>query len=71
MFTLLPLLSGEGRAAHGQILRETSKLAEQGKIDVTLDARRFTLANVDAAHALVETRQAEGKVVVDIVEGTV
>lgn len=71
VFTLLPLLRGEGRAAHGRILRETGKLAEQGKIDVTLDARRFTLANVDAAHALVETRQAEGKVVVDIVEGAV
>jgi NADPH:quinone reductase len=66
VFTLLPLLTGEGRAAHGDILREVSKLAEQGKIDVTLDARRFTLANVDDAHALVETRQAEGKVVVDI-----
>jgi NADPH:quinone reductase len=66
VFTLLPLLTGEGRAAHGEILREIGKLAEQGKIDVTLDARRFTLANVDDAHALVETRQAEGKVVVDI-----
>ncbi|WP_027819075.1 zinc-dependent alcohol dehydrogenase family protein [Paraburkholderia bannensis] len=67
VFTLLPLLSGEGRAAHGEILRETGKLAEQGKIDVTLDPRRFTLANVDDAHALVEAREAEGKVVVDIV----
>lgn len=67
VFTLLPLLSGEGRAAHGEILREIGKLAEQGKIDVTLDPRRFTLANVDDAHALVETRAAEGKVVVDIV----
>ncbi|WP_321845794.1 zinc-dependent alcohol dehydrogenase family protein [Paraburkholderia bannensis] len=67
VFTLLPLLSGEGRAAHGEILREVGKLAEQGKIDVTLDPRRFTLANVDDAHALVEAREAEGKVVVDIV----
>ncbi|WP_321888542.1 zinc-dependent alcohol dehydrogenase family protein [Paraburkholderia bannensis] len=67
VFTLLPLLSGEGRAAHGEILREIGKLAEQGKIDVTLDPRRFTLANVDDAHALVEAREAEGKVVVDIV----
>ncbi|WP_322045845.1 zinc-dependent alcohol dehydrogenase family protein [Paraburkholderia sp. J67] len=66
VFTLLPLLSGEGRAAHGEILHEVGKLAQQGKIDVTLDARRFTLANVDDAHALVETRQAEGKVVIDI-----
>ncbi|WP_322053312.1 zinc-dependent alcohol dehydrogenase family protein [Paraburkholderia bannensis] len=67
VFTLLPLLSGEGRAAHGEILREIGKLAELGKIDVTLDPRRFTLANVDDAHALVEAREAEGKVVVDIV----
>ncbi|MBN3857434.1 zinc-dependent alcohol dehydrogenase family protein [Paraburkholderia sp. Ac-20340] len=66
VFTLLPLLSGEGRAAHGDILREIGKLAEQGKIDVTLDPRRFTLANVDDAHALVEGREAEGKVIVDI-----
>ncbi|MBB3256932.1 NADPH:quinone reductase-like Zn-dependent oxidoreductase [Paraburkholderia bannensis] len=66
VFTLLPLLTREGRAAHGEILREIGKLAEQGRIDVTLDPRRFTLANVDEAHALVESRQAEGKVVVDI-----
>ena len=32
VFTLLPILTGEGRARHGEILREATKLIEAGKI---------------------------------------
>jgi NADPH2:quinone reductase len=32
VFTLLPMLTGEGRAHHGDILREATKLIEVGKI---------------------------------------
>lgn len=66
VFTLLPLLTGEGKAHHGEILREATRLAEAGKIRPMLDARQFDLATVGDAYALIERRQAQGKVVVGI-----
>jgi NADPH:quinone reductase len=69
VFTLLPLLSGEGRAHHGHILREAARLVEAGQLRPRLDPRRFGLGNVADAHAAVETQSAEGKIVVDIAGG--
>jgi NADPH2:quinone reductase len=66
VFTLLPLLTGEGKAHHGQILREATRLAEAGLIQTMLDARPFSLDTVGDAYALIEQRQAQGKVVIDI-----
>ena len=66
VFTLLPLLTGEGRAHHGDILRETASLVEAGKLRPRLDPRRFSLSNVDAAHEALADRSARGKIVVDI-----
>ena len=68
LFTLLPLLSGEGRGHHGDILKEATRLAEAGQLRPRLDPRRFTLANVGDAHAALEDRSADGKIVVDIAE---
>lgn len=66
VFTLLPLLSGEGRAHHGEIMRESTRLAESGKLHPRLDDRRFDLHSVGDAHALLEQKAARGKVIVDI-----
>jgi len=66
VFTLLPLLSGEGREHHGAILRDVSRLAEEGKLEPFVDARHFGLDDVEAAHALLERREARGKVVIDV-----
>jgi NADPH2:quinone reductase len=66
VFTLLPLLTGEGKAHHGQILREATRLAEAGMLQPMLDARRFNLQTVGDAYALIEQRQAQGKVVIGI-----
>ena len=44
VFTLLPLLTCEGRAHHGEILREATKLVAAGKIFQRLDPRHFTLS---------------------------
>src|SRR3954465_13755270 len=46
VFTLLPLLSGEGRAHHGEIMAEATRLVEAGKLAPLVDARRFTLESV-------------------------
>ena len=66
VFTLLPLISGKGRANHGAIMREATRLVEEGKIKVLLDPRRFTLDNVDEAYQAIADGRGNGKLVVDI-----
>lgn len=66
VFTLLPLLTGEGREHHGQILTQAAALAEAGLLRPLLDPTPFGLDAVDAAHACVASGKAQGKVVVDV-----
>lgn len=66
VFTLLPLLSGEGRAHHGEIMTEATRLVEAGKLAPLLDARHFTLESVGDAYALIRDHAARGKLVVDV-----
>jgi NADPH2:quinone reductase len=66
VFTLLPLLTGQDRAHHGEILREATRLAEAGQIVPIVDERRFDLARVGAAYELLQLGQASGKLVIDV-----
>lgn len=66
VFTLLPLLTGEGRAHHGEILAEATRLADAGLLRPNLEPRHFDLSSVGEAHALLTSGQASGKVVVEI-----
>jgi NADPH:quinone reductase-like Zn-dependent oxidoreductase len=66
VFTLLPLLTGEGRAHHGEILREATRLVDAGKIAPRVDPRRFTLDTIGDAYAAMEGGAANGKIVIDI-----
>lgn len=68
VFTLLPMLTGQGRAHHGEILREATRLAEAGRIKPALDPRRFTLDAAAEAHRQIENRSANGKIVIDIAD---
>jgi len=54
VFTLLALLSGEGRAHHGEILREAARLVEAGALRPELVAQRFQLADADAAYRSIQ-----------------
>jgi NADPH:quinone reductase len=65
VFTLLPLITGEDRVHHGEILAQAAELAEAGKLRPLLSEQRFSTAEIDAAHALVESG-ALGKVVVEL-----
>jgi NADPH:quinone reductase-like Zn-dependent oxidoreductase len=67
VFTLYPLISGKGRAHHGEILREATKLIEAGKIIPLVDEQTFTTATIEDAYQYIADRKAKGKVVVDIV----
>ncbi|WP_077037624.1 zinc-binding dehydrogenase [Pelomonas sp. KK5] len=67
VFTLLPLLTGEGLAHHGEILREAAALAEAGLLRPRLDPRRFvSLGEAEAAHAWMTGGQARGKLAVEL-----
>jgi NADPH:quinone reductase len=65
VFTLYPLLRGEGRAHHGEILAQATALAEAGKLRPLLSAGRFPIADIGAAHTLVAAGSL-GKVVVEL-----
>jgi NADPH:quinone reductase-like Zn-dependent oxidoreductase len=64
VFTLLPLLTGEGRAHHGEILAHVTALVEGGKLKPLLTDHGLSIADIDTAHGLVESG-AVGKVVVE------
>jgi NADPH:quinone reductase len=66
VFTLAPLLTGEGREHYGNILREATRLANNQQLRPLLDSRRFSLANALDAYELIEQRQARGKLVIEV-----
>jgi NADPH2:quinone reductase len=66
VFTLLPLLTGEGRAHHGEILTEASRLAAADQLSTMVDQRRFTLATVGEAYRAMQDGAGQGKIVVEI-----
>jgi NADPH2:quinone reductase len=66
VFTLLPMLTGEGRAHHGDILREATRLIEAGLVAPRVDPRHFTLATVAEAYRAVENNDTAGKIVVEL-----
>lgn len=66
VFTLLPMLTGEGRAHHGEIMREATRLVEAGKVIPRVDPRHFALSSVADAYRAIEANEAAGKIVVDI-----
>lgn len=65
VFTLLPLLTGRGRAHHGEILRAATDLVDAGLLLPRLAKERYDWGSVMEAHQAVERGQT-GKVVVDV-----
>lgn len=63
VFMLLPMLTGAGKARHGQILTEVAKLVEEGQLRPLLDPRIFKFSEVSAAHQHAQSGKQIGKVV--------
>jgi NADPH:quinone reductase-like Zn-dependent oxidoreductase len=68
VFTLMPLLTGSFRQAHGKILHQIAQLADSGKLRPLLNEQHFTAATITEAHQQV-TSGSLGKVVVDLIPG--
>jgi len=66
VFTLLPMLTGEGREHHGEILEQVAALADAGKLTPLVDPRHFTFSTITDAYDAVETGTSRGKVIVDV-----
>lgn len=64
VFTLTPLLTGQGREHHGAILREAAALADAGQLKVRVDQRQFALADVNEAFRQVAQGRGTGKTVI-------
>ncbi|ENU58550.1 zinc-containing alcohol dehydrogenase [Acinetobacter guillouiae MSP4-18] len=67
VFVLLPLLTVQGRAHHGAILRQLTEYVESGKIRPIVDHHTFSLENALEAHDFLESGAASIKVVIDII----
>lgn len=65
VFTLLPLLTGVGRAHHGEILRNAAALAERNQLKPFLAEQRFGRSNIAGAYEAVR-RGSRGKVVLEL-----
>lgn len=66
VFTLMPLLAGEGRRHHGDILRRAARLVEDGKLRPFLNERKFTLRSAFDAYRAIAERQSPGKIAIDV-----
>jgi NADPH:quinone reductase-like Zn-dependent oxidoreductase len=66
VFTLEPLLTGEGRAHFGEILSEVGKLVEDGKLLPRLDPRIFALEDVEQGYEALLARDGHGKIVLTV-----
>jgi len=66
VFTLLPILTGKGRAHHGEILAEAARLADAGLLTPIVDPELYSLETVTDAHDAVAAGTSRGKLVVRI-----
>ncbi|MGG6239415.1 zinc-dependent alcohol dehydrogenase family protein [Nodosilinea sp. AN01ver1] len=66
VFVLLPLLTGMGRAHHGEILRQATQWVDANLLRPVVDPRQFTLDTALAAHEAAEQGTAISKIVIDL-----
>jgi NADPH2:quinone reductase len=66
VFTLLPLITGEGRARHGEILTEAARLADAGRLTPIVHPQVYDWDTSTEAYETVGSGAALGKVVLDL-----
>ncbi len=65
VFMLIPMLHNHNRKDHAHILSEVAKIIEAGKLTPIVDEKKFSLDDVNEAHAHLESKNCIGKVVVE------
>ncbi|MBM4153375.1 MAG: zinc-binding dehydrogenase, partial [Kiritimatiellaceae bacterium] len=65
VFMLIPVLHNIRREEHAHILRSLTQIVEAGRLKPVLDENRYSLDQVNAAHARLESGLGMGKVVIE------
>lgn len=63
---LIPLMTGEGRAAFGKLLFEIKNLVEDGKLKPLVHSEIFDWKDISKAHELLESGKQKGKIAVRV-----
>ncbi|MBI9079662.1 MAG: zinc-dependent alcohol dehydrogenase family protein [Pseudodesulfovibrio sp.] len=66
VFALLPMMTGEGRSLHGQILTEIAGLVDADRLLVLIDEKQFDFTEIAQAHRYWESGTALGKISVKV-----
>jgi NADPH2:quinone reductase len=69
VFTLLPLLTGEGRRRHGEILASAARLVDDGLLTPIVHPQVYDWDTSTEAYETVASGAAAGKVVLDLTAG--
>ena len=62
VFMGLPLVTGKGRARHGEILAQLARLVDNGRVKPLVDSEVFAFKDVGEAHRKLEAGGATGKI---------
>ncbi len=65
VFMLLPMLTGQGRAHHGFIMREVAKWVDEGLVRPLVHKEKFRFDQANEAHALFAANKHIGKIVLE------
>lgn len=65
VFMLISMLHDFKRESHAEILKDLALIAEGGALKPVLDENAFKLEEVGKAHALLASRKAIGKIVLE------
>ena len=66
VFSLLPILTGEGRNLVGQDLATIARLVDDGLVRPIIYPTGFTLDSIAEAHRFLETQSHYGKILVRV-----
>lgn len=66
VFTLAPLLSGEGRAHHAEILEKATLLANSGQLKPAVNPKDFSFENIEEAYSGLENHTLKNRAIVCI-----
>jgi len=68
VYMIIPILYNDvaGKIEHGQILKQITRLIEQGKVKPLLDERKFTFEQITEAHQYAESNGNTGKIAITV-----
>ncbi|MEP6930386.1 MAG: zinc-dependent alcohol dehydrogenase family protein [Flavobacterium sp.] len=64
VFTLAPLLSGEGREHHGEIMEKATQLANSGQLKPAVHPKDFSFENIEEAYSGLENHSLKNRAIV-------